>query len=238
MLTHSRPLSLASGTAALLTTPSTIAENRLLSLATSRTIDADRRHVRVFDAAAERVGHHLLGEHPHELRRIAQQRLPQPDRSVDLLAVEQRRPSRRSACRRRRPASCASLASASKFSSAKPIGSMILWQPAHGRVGAVQRHLLAQRQHLAASPFVSSSAGTFGGGSGGGVPRMFSSTHTPRLTGERAEVLRPRDRQEAALAEQAAAVVQLRPAASRGGSASRRRSECRSACASRSLTNV
>lgn len=34
------------------------------------------------------------------------------------------------------------------------------------------------------SPVLSSSGGTLGGGSGGGVPRMFSSTHTPRFTGD------------------------------------------------------
>ena len=39
--------------------------------------------------AADRVGHHLLDEHPHELRRIAQQRRPQSARAVDLLPVEQ-----------------------------------------------------------------------------------------------------------------------------------------------------
>ena len=40
---------------------------------------------------------------------------------------------------------------------------------------------------------------------------MFSSTHTPRLTGERPEILGPGDRQKAALPEQTAPVVQLRP---------------------------
>ena len=61
---------------------------------------------------------------------------------------------------------------------------MILWQPAHG--GLARCSVICSRSvsALPLSPFVSSSAGTFGGGSGGGVPRMFSSTHTPRLTGE------------------------------------------------------
>src|SRR6185436_6747763 len=47
-------------------------------------------HVLVLDAAAERVGHHLLGHHPDELRRIAQQRRPQPGWPGGLLAVEER----------------------------------------------------------------------------------------------------------------------------------------------------
>ena len=61
---------------------------------------------------------------------------------------------------------------------------MILWQPA--QVGLARCSVICSRS---VSTFfdpaaVSSSAGTFGGGSGGGVPRMFSSTHTPRFTGE------------------------------------------------------
>ena len=64
-------------------------------------------------------------------------------------------------------------------------------------------------EFLSARPVLSSSGGTFGGGSGGGVPRMFSSTHTPRLTGD---VLnsRPGDRQNASLAQQPSTVVQFR----------------------------
>ena len=42
-----------------------------------------------------------------------------------------------------------------------------------GRVGAMPFHALAHRQ---AFPGVSSSGGTFGGGAGGGVPKMFVST--------------------------------------------------------------
>ena len=49
----------------------------------------------------------------------------------------------------------------------------------------MQRHLLAQgHDSCLGPPSLSSSGGTFGGGSGGGVPRMFSRTHTPRFTGE------------------------------------------------------
>src|SRR5262245_47660088 len=74
--------------------------------------------------------------------------------------------------------------SASKFSSAKPMGSMILWHPAHG--GFFRCAVICSRnvRILPGPPEESSSGGTLGGGSGGGVPRMFSSTHTPRFTGE------------------------------------------------------
>src|SRR6266849_5396756 len=76
------------------------------------------------------------------------------------------------------------LASASKFSSANPMGSISLWQLAHG--SCLRCSVICSRnvRIFSGPPLVSSSGGTFGGGSGGGVPRMFSSTHTPRLTGE------------------------------------------------------
>ena len=171
----------------------------------------DRRHVGVFHAAAERVGHHLLDEHPDKLRRIAQRaRVRRPDRTRRRPDRRTAAPSHRSADRRRRPDCARQLPSASKFSSANPIGSMILWQPAHG--GLPRCSVICSRSvsTLPPSALVSSSGGTLGGGSGGGVPRMFSSTHTPRFTGERAEVLRPRHREETPLAEQAAAIVELR----------------------------
>src|SRR5262245_13538521 len=47
----------------------------------------DSWHVVVFDSPAQRVGHHLFSEHPDELRGIPQQRMPQFDGSVDLLAI-------------------------------------------------------------------------------------------------------------------------------------------------------
>src|SRR5258708_38425177 len=76
------------------------------------------------------------------------------------------------------------LASASKFSSAKPIGSMSLWQLAHG--SCLRWSVICSRKVriFSGPPLLSSSGGTFGGGSGGGVPRIFSSTHTPRFTGD------------------------------------------------------
>src|SRR5262245_4126374 len=36
---------------------------------------AERRHVDVFHAAPEGVGHHFLGHHTHELRRVTEQRV-------------------------------------------------------------------------------------------------------------------------------------------------------------------
>src|SRR5580698_8560012 len=75
------------------------------------------------------------------------------------------------------------LPSASKFSSAKPIGSISLWQLAQGSF--LRCSVICSRKvMILLSPLLSSSGGTFGGGSGGGVPRIFSSTHTPRLTGD------------------------------------------------------
>ena len=75
--------------------------------------------------------------------------------------------------------------SASKFSSAKPIGSMSLVATGAGLILAVKRSSArASVRIFADPPAASSSGGTFGGGSGGGVPRMFSRTQTPRLTGE------------------------------------------------------
>ena len=112
--------------------PSTIAENRLLSLAASRTIERITGMSVVFDPAAQGVRHHLLGEHADELRRIAQKRLPQPGRA-------HRPAGRRTASTDASigvppspPCLVRHFPSASKLSSAKPIGSMILWQPAQG----------------------------------------------------------------------------------------------------------
>ena len=108
----------------------------------------DRRHVGVLHATADRVGHQLLDEHPHELRRIAHQRRPQPRRTVHVLPSNSvtfesigMPPSP--------PCFVRQLASASRFSSANPIGSMMAWHPAHGGFARWMRHLLAQRQRLA-----------------------------------------------------------------------------------------
>ena len=53
------------------------------------------------------------------------------------------------------------------------------------RVGAVLFHALAQGCRTGRTTWLSSlSSPAPGGGGGGGVPRMFSSIHLPRLTGE------------------------------------------------------
>src|SRR5262245_3453908 len=64
------------------------------------------------------------------------------------------------------------------------MGSMILWHPAHGAFARCRVICSRSDSALPLSLFVSSSGGTLGGGSGGGVPRMFSRTHAPRLTGD------------------------------------------------------
>ena len=71
---------------------------------------------------------------------------------------------------------------ASKFSSAKPIGSMRTWQDAHAgfrRCTSICSRIDSRRP----SAEVACSSGTSGGGGGGGMPSRFSSTQTPRSTG-------------------------------------------------------
>ena len=61
---------------------------------------------------------------------------------------------------------------------------MMRWQLAHAGLSRCIV-ICSRRLSTRSGPStVSSSAGTLGGGSGGGVPRMFSSTQTPRLTGD------------------------------------------------------
>ena len=83
------------------------------------------------------------------------------------------------------PASCVRHApTASKFSSAKPIGSITLWQLAHTGIGAVLRPS-ARASSSASRPSASPlSDGTSAGGGGTGSPSRFSSTHLPRSTGD------------------------------------------------------
>ena len=80
--------------------------------------------------------------------------------------------SAHSSCARHRPIP-------SKFSSAKPSGSISAWQLAQAGFAAVLLHPLAHRLRRRSPPF-SLSAGTLGGGGGGGAPSMFSSSHLPR----------------------------------------------------------
>src|ERR1051325_9185544 len=72
----------------------------------------------------------------------------------------------------------------SKFSMAKPIGSIRAWQLAHA--GLARCWIIASRM-VSGLPVVLPSvfnAGTFGGGGGGGADNKFSSTHLPRFTGD------------------------------------------------------
>ncbi len=71
---------------------------------------------------------------------------------------------------------------ASKFSSANPIGSITPWHALH--VGLERCCSMIARMVLAFSPSLFSwNASTSGGGAAGGVPRMFSRIHAPRITG-------------------------------------------------------
>ena len=209
--------------------PSTIAENRLLSLRRIPHDRADHRHVGVFDAAAQRVRHHLLGDHADKLRRIAQQRLPQSGRARRPAGHRTASTDASIGVPPSPPCLVRHLPSASKLSSAKPIGSMSLWQPAHGSFFRCSVICSRSVRILPAPPAVSSSGGTFGGGSGGGVPRMFSSTHTPRLTGDVLKFCVQVTDRKLPLPEQSATVVQSPARASRGGIAIRRYWGCRSA---------
>ena len=72
---------------------------------------------------------------------------------------------------------------ASKFSSAKPTGSIRLWQLAQAALARCCGQPLAHRRALPTT-VLSFSAGTSGGGGGGGVPSRFSRIHLPRITGD------------------------------------------------------
>ena len=69
----------------------------------------------------------------------------------------------------------------SKFSSAKPSGSIIRWQTAQD--GLARCCSMRWRMVIGLVPASSLSEGTLGGGGGGGVPSNCSSTHLPRIVG-------------------------------------------------------
>ena len=69
----------------------------------------------------------------------------------------------------------------SKLSRAKPGGSILAWQR---RTTPICRCLASCSRIVVAPRMSGSTAGTPAGGFGGGVPRMRSSTHAPRRTGE------------------------------------------------------
>src|SRR6478609_9540041 len=76
------------------------------------------------------------------------------------------------------------LPTASKFSSARPSGSITEWQ-----VEQVEGDRCSDRRARSVVAFLplsslSFSAGTFGGGAGGGVPMMVSRMYLPRFTGD------------------------------------------------------
>src|ERR1043166_9119463 len=72
-----------------------------------------------------------------------------------------------------------------KLSMASPGGSILEWQEAH--LGSARCRAKSSRcvgALISVLAFVSSSAGTFGGGGAGGAPRIFWRIHLPRFTGE------------------------------------------------------
>src|SRR5579863_4741843 len=73
----------------------------------------------------------------------------------------------------------------SKFSSAKPTGSITRWQDAQAGLPRCNSNCSRTVFGTAATPLLlSSSVGTFGGGGVGGVLRKVLSTYFPRNTGE------------------------------------------------------
>ena len=73
---------------------------------------------------------------------------------------------------------------ASKFSSAKPSGSIGAWQLAQTGFLRCCSSRSRTDSGLAVLAAFLAARGTSGGGGGGGVPRMFSSSHLPRSTGD------------------------------------------------------
>src|SRR5262245_3678583 len=72
----------------------------------------------------------------------------------------------------------------SKFSNANPSGSIIEWQLAQtgfARWADIRSRIVLGRSLLTSCSF---NFGTFGGGLGGGTPRIFSKIHLPRRTGD------------------------------------------------------
>jgi hypothetical protein len=71
----------------------------------------------------------------------------------------------------------------SKFSIAKPIGSIERWQPAH--TGLARCFSIRSRSESTfPSEPASGKVGTLGGGGCGGTPSRFVRIHFPRSTGE------------------------------------------------------
>ena len=108
-----------------------------------------------------------------------EQRLAQLHHAVDLACRRRARPRHRSAM----PASSVRHApTASKFSSARPSGSITLWQLAHA--GLARCCSIRARTVFGAPGVSSGNGGTTGGGGGGGVPIRLSRIHLPRTTGD------------------------------------------------------
>src|SRR5258708_22581847 len=81
------------------------------------------------------------------------------------------------------PSFCLHAPMPSKFSKPNPIGSIRAWQLAQdGSARCCSRRWRKVPVNTTSLP--SFNDGTLGSGGGGGVPRIFSKTHLPRLTGE------------------------------------------------------
>ena len=110
------------------------------------------------------------------------QRLSQRHRAVDLACRRRADPTGRP----RRPVpSTRHSPTPSKFSSAKPSGSITRWQVAHVGVRAVLLRCRARSDcGFLAGLVVRAARARSAAARGGGVPRMFSRIHLPRSTGD------------------------------------------------------
>jgi hypothetical protein len=80
------------------------------------------------------------------------------------------------------PSSLRQVPTISKFSREKPIGSMILWQLAHGSTLRCSSNRCRKDVTFTCSASLSRFVSTPGGGTGAGIPKTFSRIHRPRVT--------------------------------------------------------
>ena len=141
-----------------------------------------RRPIVILEPAAERVGQQLFGDGGRELIGPLQEQGAQARQALDRRAAHGACPSAStglpdSSTLRQPPM-------ASKFSSAKPGGSITAWQLPH--TGWLRCCASRSRMVGGTVPGLISVrlVSTFGGGGGTYTPKMLSSSHLPRSTGD------------------------------------------------------
>ena len=132
-----------------------------------------------FDAAPERISQQLLRERAREVFLMPGHQLAQAGRRPRTSCRPEARPTHRSAAHRLTCATCRAHRSSRARSRADP--SARGTPRTTGSCGALPS---ARGSSAAAVGAPSWSDGTSGGGGGGGAPRMLSSSHRPRSTGD------------------------------------------------------